>query len=345
MRTMLGIAMIMVCMQASAGAGQDGEIPVPATFLGVLPCADCPGIEYRLELFADAAFYLRMTYQGPEAGEFDDIGTWLRSSDGRTLALYGGREAPVLFAIAGPDRLDKVDFEGRPIVSALNYSLTRTTGLDPLEPSLRVRGMFSVFADSAMFEECLSGRKMPVAMEADYLRLEQAYMDARREPGEALLASLRGRIVERVNMEGPVRPTLVVEEFSGVWPRESCGARFSSAEFHETYWKLTQLDGEPVFVSEGQREAHMIFRAGDPPSVFGSTGCNRFTGGFQRDGAALRFGRFAGTMMACPDTMEQESAFHRAMDAVRSWRSIGQHLELYDDEGRLRARLEAVYLR
>ena len=345
MRTLFGIAIILVCMQASAGPEQEQEIVLPATFLGVIPCANCPGVEYRLELFADGAYYLRMTYQEREAGQLDDIGTWLRSSDGGVLALYGGREAPVMFAIAGPDRLDKLDFEGRPIVSELDYSLARTGRLDPLEPSLHMRGMFSYFADSASFEECLTGRQMQVAMEADYLRLEQAYMQARREPGEALLANLRGRIIERVNQEGAARPTLVVEEFLGIWPRESCGARFSSAEFHETYWKLTQLEDEAVFVAERQREAHMIFRAGDPPSVFGSTGCNRFTGGFERDGAALRFSRFAGTMMACPDTMEQESAFHRAMDAVRSWRIIGQHLELSDAEGRLRARLEAVYLR
>lgn len=345
MNKLLGIALMLVCMQASAGPGQDREMPLPATFVGVLPCADCPGVEYRLELFADGAYYLRTTHQEREAGQLDDIGTWLRSSDGEVLALHGGREAPVMFAIAGPDRLDKLDLEGRPIVSELNYSLSRTRGLDPLEPSLHMRGMFSYFADSAVFEECLTGRRMPVTMEADYLRLEQAYLQARREPGEALLANLRGHIVERVNMEGPVRPSLVVEEFLGIWPRESCGARFSTAEFHETYWKLTQLDGEPVFVGERQREAHMIFRAGNPPSVSGSTGCNRFTGGFERDGATLRFSRFAGTMMACPDTMEQESGFHRAMDAVRSWRIIGQHLELSDGEGRLRARLEAVYLR
>jgi copper homeostasis protein (lipoprotein) len=345
MRKLLGIAMILVCMQAAAGPEPHREMPLPATFVGVLPCADCPGIEYRLALFADGAYYLRTTHQAREDGQLDDIGTWLRSSDGEILALHGGREAPVMFAIAGPDRLDKLDLEGRPIVSELNHSLSRTRGQDPLEPSLHMRGMFSYFADSAVFEECLTGRRMPVTMEADYLRLEQAYLQARREPGEALLANLRGRIVERVNMEGPARPSVIVEEFLGIWPREGCGARFSAAEFYETYWKLTQLDGQPVFVGERQREAHMIFRAGEPPSVSGSTGCNRFTGGFERDGEALRFSRFAGTMMACPDTMEQESAFHRAMDAVRGWRIIGQHLELSDAEGRLRARLEAVYLR
>jgi heat shock protein HslJ len=79
--------------------------------------------------------------------------------------------------------------------------------------------------------------------------------------------------------------------------------------------------------------------------VHGSTGCNRFTGQFEREGTSLGFGTLTVNMMACADTMAQETAFTRALDATRSWRIIGQHLELSDDEGRLRARFEAVYLR
>jgi len=50
--------------------------PLPATFTGVLPCADCPGIEYHLDLFADRAYSLRTTYQGKQKEQFDDIGAW-----------------------------------------------------------------------------------------------------------------------------------------------------------------------------------------------------------------------------------------------------------------------------
>jgi copper homeostasis protein (lipoprotein) len=339
------LAMLLLSARAIAGPAAEFAPPLPTSFLGVLPCADCPGVEYHLELFEDGAYYFRMTYQGRDGAPLDDIGTWVRSSDGRVLALHGGREAPVMFAIAGPDTLDKLDHDGRPIVSAQNHSLARTGGLEPLEPYLHMRGMFRYFAGSALFEECLTGRKMPVTMDADYLRLEQAYLQARREPDEALLASLRGRIVERADMGGPVRPTLVVEAFSGVWPGESCGTRFASAQLHETYWRLTQLDGEPVFVGAGEREPHLVLRDGEAASVHGSTGCNRFTGQFERQGTSLRFGTLAATMMACADTMAQETAFTRALDATRSWRIIGQHLELSDDEGRLRARFEAVYLR
>jgi len=36
--------------------------------------------------------------------------------------------------------------------------------------------MFRYLADAAQFEECLTGRSYPVAMEGDYLALERAYL-------------------------------------------------------------------------------------------------------------------------------------------------------------------------
>ena len=78
---------------------------LPATYTGMLPCADCPGIEYHLDLFADRAYSLRTVYQGKPDGQFDDIGAWAMSPDGSTLVLRGGREAPVQFAIMVGDQI------------------------------------------------------------------------------------------------------------------------------------------------------------------------------------------------------------------------------------------------
>lgn len=66
----------------------------------------------------------------------------------------------------------------------------------------------------------------------------------------------------------------------------------------------------------------------------GSSGCNRFTGGFTRDGASLQFGPVAGTRMACePAAMELEQRFHQALEAVRGWRMDGAALLLTDAAG------------
>jgi uncharacterized lipoprotein YbaY len=51
---------------------------LPASFIGELPCADCPGIRYQVNLFPDRAFFSRMTYLGRgDEGNLDDIGSWL----------------------------------------------------------------------------------------------------------------------------------------------------------------------------------------------------------------------------------------------------------------------------
>jgi heat shock protein HslJ len=165
----------------------------------------------------------------------------------------------------------------------------------------------------------------------------------RREPGGPILAMLDGRIVERVGMEGPPRPSLLVERFGGLWPGETCGVRFVTERLENTYWRLVRLGGEPVQVEPNQREPHIILRTHDQ-RVSGSGGCNRLLGGYRIDGDRITFGKFAATLMACPAGMDQEQAFLGALGQAARWRVVGSHLELFDAGGVPLARLEAVHL-
>ena len=54
-----------------------------------------------------------------------------------------------------------------------------------------MRGLFTYMADAALFEDCASGQRYPVAMEADYISAERVYLEARSEPGAPLLVSFR----------------------------------------------------------------------------------------------------------------------------------------------------------
>ena len=89
-----------------------------------------------------------------------------------------------------PETLRKLDVEGGAIESSLNYDLRRKDAIGTIEPRFTMRGMYSYMADAALFEECISGRRFQVAQEADNLALERAYLEAQRQPGEALLVSL-----------------------------------------------------------------------------------------------------------------------------------------------------------
>ena len=65
---------------------------LPAIYRGDLPCADCAGIRYQLDVRADRVFFLRTTYLGKGSGEgetFDDIGTWNMAPDAQNVILRG----------------------------------------------------------------------------------------------------------------------------------------------------------------------------------------------------------------------------------------------------------------
>lgn len=319
--------------------------PFPASFAGTLPCADCPGIRYSLNLFADQVFHLRTEYVGKEPpATADDIGQWTITDEGTRLLLRGSRERPLRFLLKEPNRLRKLDIEGREIDSILNYDLVREPELVAFEPRVRVRGMYRYLADAALLRECVTGRRFAVPGRGDALALEEAYLKARREPGEELLVNAEVRMITQRRMDGPgAEDAVVIERFIGVWPGETCGTPTVDAELTNTYWRLVRLGRESVVAGPGRREPHLRFLPGEG-RVQGSTGCNRLMGSYEQSGAKLRFGAVATTRMACPDDAEQEQDLVQALEATRGFTVVGSHLELHGEDGRLLARFEATYL-
>jgi heat shock protein HslJ len=112
-----------------------------------------------------------------------------------------------------------------------------------------------------------------------------------------------------------------------------------------SYWKLVELNGKPVTVTDNQQEAHIILRGGEPAALSGSGGCNRLMGDYTLSGDTITFGRTAMTMMACPQGMDTEQAFTAAVEGKKHWRIDGNQLLLLDDAGKTVMRFEVVYLK
>ncbi|WP_197028755.1 copper resistance protein NlpE [Methylibium sp. T29-B] len=71
---------------------------MPATFAGVLPCADCAGVAQTLTLRADGLYRLRRTYLGKPEGPFSELGHWKLNAAG-TLLMLRGETDTLLFAV------------------------------------------------------------------------------------------------------------------------------------------------------------------------------------------------------------------------------------------------------
>lgn len=113
------------------------SVAIPATYQGLLPCADCPGIEYQLNLLADHRYVLRMVYRDRNA-HFEQRGHWRLGSAGKVLTLQSQKSSPQQWAVRDDGRrLRKLDGEGHVIRSGLNYDLTRSAKFKPLGPGVR----------------------------------------------------------------------------------------------------------------------------------------------------------------------------------------------------------------
>ena len=312
---------------------------LPATFGGVLPCADCQGIRQTLDLFPDGAFHWRSSYLGkPPVDTPDDVGRWMFASDGRTLLLFGGREAPVRFVLRDDGALRLLDLEGRPIQSSFNYELRRAPGaFTAFEPRATWRGAYVYFADAPTFTDCATGQRMPVAQEADALALERAYTAAKQSPATPRLAVLQGRIAQRPPLEGTgLRSTLVVDQFQRLGDAgETCPAPPVNAP-------LPRHPLAPDAASRARRRPPA--RAGARPGC-SSTRPNRASpapAAATHSPAATRWKatRLAvlqgGRNDACPaaEAPEQEWRFVAMLGKVQRWLVVGTLLEFVDGDYR-----------
>lgn len=104
-------------------------------------------------------------------------------------------------------------------------------------------------------------------------------------------------------------------------------------------WRLVRLGDRAVEVAKPEQAPTLRLDAAEHRAG-GSGGCNRFGGGYELDGAKLRFGEMASTQMACEHGMETEAAYYAALGQVRGWRLVAGRLELLDEGGQVLAAFE-----
>lgn len=290
------------CQDATAG------LQLPASFKGELTCTDCAADRMQLDLWPDGVYHLKRTYR--TRGSADDLGRWRRAADRKVILLYGGREVPLQFEVLGPRTLQPLGPDGRTAANE-RFQLVSDGKLVPAELTLRLHGMFAYQADAGLFEECLTGRSYPVAMEGDFIALERAYQLARKSPGAPL-----------------------------------CERAMSHASFADQYWRVVSLRGERLSLVAGQREAHIVLHGRDGRYA-GSIGCTRYSGTYGVEGRELTLAppEPAVPIACAADTSGSGPAWYTVLAGVRRWSIGGQVMEWFDAQGQSVAVFEAVYLR
>ncbi|WP_049847516.1 envelope stress response activation lipoprotein NlpE [Trabulsiella odontotermitis] len=192
--------------------------PMQQSWRGVLPCADCEGIETSLFLEKDGTWVMNERYQGVqhEPSSFASYGTWARTADKLVLTNSEGEK---FYYRAKGDKLEMLDRDGNPIESTLNYTLEPVKASLPTTP-MAMRGMYFYMADAAIFTDCATGQRVAVASNA---QLERDYAVARGTDTKPVLLVVEGHFTLEPNPDtGEMTKTLMADKGTTFIPGKDC---------------------------------------------------------------------------------------------------------------------------
>jgi copper homeostasis protein (lipoprotein) len=199
---------------------------IEGIFTGELPCADCPGIIFKISLKNDSTFFMETTYLEAEKGQdksFYDWGIWQIDSLNRISFTTTGGEKK-LFKVVNWETIRMLDNNGDEIESALNYDLTKKEVSFNTEIPVKLTGYYSYMADSGLFMECLTGRTFFAAQKEANAIVEKEYLTIREEPNEKVFLTVEGYFTSQPKMDnGETEEVIVFTKFIEIKRSGECG--------------------------------------------------------------------------------------------------------------------------
>ena len=119
----------------------------------------------------------------------------------------------------------------------------------------------------------------------------------------------------------------------------------STAQLLNTYWKLTELDGQVITTPQDAREIHFVMES-ENPRVHGFSGCNQHDGWLcaERKRAEVRpDGRHVDGLRRGHGPREEIS--RRCSATWLGWEIAGETLKLLNADGKTLAVFESRYLK
>ncbi|SMC70682.1 copper resistance protein NlpE [Moheibacter sediminis] len=95
------------------------SLDILGTYKGILPCADCEGIETEITLSKDETYTKKMKYLGKDEKVFEEMGDYTWKEDGNTLVLENINSDIVEYFVS-ENSLTQLDMEGNKITGDLS---------------------------------------------------------------------------------------------------------------------------------------------------------------------------------------------------------------------------------
>lgn len=129
MKYWLLLLLVASCTQSAPPTSTSpARAEVPGVYQGVLPCADCAGIELTLYLYPDSSYLEKQTYLGLPRAQPTVVytGRWSQPAAALVKLTRRANEGPTDFQVR-ENGLVQLDLSGQPITGRLaaRYRLAR----------------------------------------------------------------------------------------------------------------------------------------------------------------------------------------------------------------------------
>lgn len=94
------------------------SLDIEGVYKGILPCADCRGIETEIAVNRDKTYVKRIKYLGKDDNIYGIKGTYTWNRAGNTITLSGIKDAPNQYFV-GENTLTQLDMSGNRITGDL----------------------------------------------------------------------------------------------------------------------------------------------------------------------------------------------------------------------------------
>ena len=314
-------------------------------WLGMLPCADCEGIDYQINLKNDYTFKQKSVYKGKSEEIFIDEGRWGFVSD--SVIAVSGNEDYKMFLIQ-QDHLVMLDQDGNKIESSFEerYHLSKDDGtvkeIVPVKPVEEVvemnlnyyqekflsgvdfiaRGNEPNWTLEIDLEKSMSFAAMydikvktPAVEGIKAQDSDVTLYTAKTDSGELVITVIKDKCQD--NMSGENFPYKVRVEAkspadSTYKTFEGCGRFLYDIRLYDIY-VMEEMTGFNL-KKEKLMKGMPTFEFNLTDMRFGGhAGCNQINGGISVVGNKITFGNLVGTLMSCPN-MKIEKAVITALN-------------------------------
>jgi len=318
------------------------------TFYGVLPCADCQGIEYELTLNADGTYAKRTHYLGRGMQVHNATGTY--EILGRNRLVLGGKDLDNgmnQFAIMGSE-LEMLDTEGEEIETGFRelYILSKERPVNfmaekPVRYDVKFRGhgnepfwSLEMDFDHHMTLRTLDSHELDLRLVTDGSTPPVDGNEIRYQ-GAADGTKVRVTIVRRAchdtmadtSYSHEVRVRVSKDGAEDFAEYEGCGDFRGEAGLNDI-WALVSINGDEL---EDKKSVPSVEIQVSERKVFGFSGCNRMSGSVEFFDDSIKFGTLATTRRACMEPNVEAQFLKIITDREMKYEIVGLQLILKAD--------------